>query len=115
MPLDIDEPDRIRLIHMRDAAQQALDFSRGRERTALNTDPMYRRAAISCIQEIGEVAVRITPGPRAKIPSLPWQQIVSMRHRLVHVYFHVNLDLVWDVLTNDLAPLVLQLEQALQP
>jgi hypothetical protein len=75
MPLNLPSADRIRLLHMLDAARQPLQFSAGRDRQSLDTDLMYRRAVINCIQEIGEAAVRVSDPTRALIPQLPWQQI----------------------------------------
>jgi uncharacterized protein with HEPN domain len=111
MPRDPFSDDRIRMHHMLDAAREALEFSRGRERRDLDTDRMYRRAVVHCLQEIGEAAARVTPAGRTLAPWVPWQQIVGMRHRLVHSYFDINADLVWEVIDRDLAPLV----HALQP
>ena len=42
--------------------------------------------------------------------SLPWMQIITMRHRLVHAYFEVDVDIVWDTVMLDLPPLVAALE-----
>lgn len=114
MPPEITKLDRVRLAHMLEAAQQALQFSRGRDRSNLDTDVMYRRAVIHCIQEIGEAAVRISQQTRDSIPGVPWKQIVGMRHRLVHVYFEINLDLVWEVVVKDLSPLAEALELQLK-
>lgn len=114
MPLEIDEEDRVRLLHMLEAARDALQFSDGRDRESLESDTMYRRAVIHCIQEIGEAAVRVTEPTRALVPELPWKQIVGMRNRLVHVYFSINLDLVWEVIAKDLPPLVDVLARALK-
>lgn len=115
MPPEIDEADRVRLLHMFDAARDALQFSVGRNRANLDADTMYRRAVIHCIQEIGEAAVRVSEPTRALVPELPWKQIVGMRNRLVHVYFSINLDLVWEVIAKDLPPLVDVLARALKP
>jgi uncharacterized protein with HEPN domain len=111
MPRESPSDDRIRMRHMLDAAQEALAFSRGRGRSDLDTDRMYRRAVVHCLQEIGEAADRVSPAGRALAPSVPWHQIVGMRHRLVHNYFDINGDLVWEVIARDLVPLV----DALQP
>jgi uncharacterized protein with HEPN domain len=110
---DMDPADRIRLTHMLAAARQALEFAAGRTRTSLDSEPMYRRAVVHCIQEIGEAATRVTPEGRQASPGLPWKQIVGMRHRVVHAYFNIDLDLVWEVLARDLRPLVAELEQVL--
>lgn len=106
MPPEINEFDRVRLLHMLEAAKQATAFAEGRNRQSLDQDVMLRCAVLHCIQEIGEAATRVAPETRAFTPSLPWNQIVGMRHRLVHVYFAVDLDLVWEVVQRDLPLLV---------
>ena len=113
MENELPAPDRVRLLHMLQAAQQALEFAAGRERASLDQDAMFRRAVINCLQEIGEAAVRVTEDTRRRCPSLPWNQIVGMRNRLVHVYFAINLDLVWEALVRDLDPLVRELQTIL--
>ena len=112
-PPELHFADIVRLKHMRDAAREALNFSAGRDRTMLDTDAMFRRAVVSCIQEIGEAAVRVSLEARALLPDVPWRQIVDMRNRLVHVYFNVDPDLVWEVVARDLAPLLDSLDRAL--
>jgi uncharacterized protein with HEPN domain len=114
MPPEIDSADQIRLLHMLDAARDALQFSVGRDRADLDGDAMYRRAIIHCVQEIGEAAVRVTEPTRLIVSELPWKQIVGMRNRLVHVYFSINLDLVWEVIDTDLPPLVDALARVLK-
>ena len=107
--------DRIRMRHMLDAALEASTFSQGRRREDLDNDRMYRRAVVHCLQEIGEAAARVSPAARALAPSVPWQQIVGMRHRLVHTYFAINADLVWEVIDRDLAPLIGALQPVVGP
>jgi uncharacterized protein with HEPN domain len=108
------DPDRIRLTHMLEATAEALRFATGRSRNDLEADAMLRRALLHCIQEIGEAASGVSDKTRRVLPDIPWMQIVGMRHRLVHVYFDVNLDLVWEVLKKDLPPLELALQHALE-
>ena len=60
---------------------------------------------------IGEAARKVSPQFREKHPDIPWAAIVGLRHRVVHDYLHVDLDLVWDVVNQDLEPLVVKLEQ----
>ena len=114
MPPELNERDRIRLMHMLDAAQQALDFSVGRGRESLDSDAMYRPALVSCIQEIGEAAARVTAPTRNLVPDVPFKAIVAMRNRIVHVYFDIDPDAVWEVVQKDLPPLVQALQQVLQ-
>jgi uncharacterized protein with HEPN domain len=98
---------------MLDAAEQALMFSAGRDRGSLDADPMYRRAVMNCIQEIGEAAVNVSEDTRQKISTLAWTEITRMRNRLVHAYFEVDLKDVWEVIRNDLAPIIFVLKKIL--
>lgn len=45
---------------------------------------------------------------RARHPGIPWIDMIGMRNRLTHAYFSINLDVIWDTVTNNLAPLVEQ-------
>ena len=110
MPPNAPDPDEVRVRHMVDAARQALGFAVGRDRASLESDAMYRRAVLSCIQEIGEAANRVSEPTRLEVPAVPWRDIVLMRNRVVHVYFNVRADLVWEVLSRELEPLVQSLE-----
>lgn len=66
---------------------------------------------IKSIEIIGETAAKVTDETRNKYPSMPWASIVAMRNRLIHVYFDIDLDRVWDTITDDLPPLIEQLEK----
>lgn len=105
--------DCIRVQHMLDAAREAMRFVEGRKREELDTDAMLRRAVKDCIQEIGEAAARVTDAGRARAPGLPWPQIVGMRHRIVHVYYDIDTNALWEVVIRDLPALVALLEAAL--
>ncbi len=107
-PLD----DRIRCQHMLEAAQQILQFTTGRSRADLDADSMLLRATLHAMQEIGEAAAKVSDAGRNRVPGVPWQQVVGMRHRLVHDYWDVNRDLVWAVVERDLAPLIDALNDA---
>jgi uncharacterized protein with HEPN domain len=110
MPLNSADADRVRVLHMIDAGQHALEFTKGRERADFDSDAMLQRAVVNCLQEIGEAAIQVSENTRLRLKGVPWIQIARMRNRLVHAYFAINLDLVWDVVINDLRPLIDQLE-----
>lgn len=106
--------DRERLIHMRDAASDALFFATTRTRADLETDRMFARALVHAIQEIGEAAARVSKSGRDRAPEIPWGSIVQMRHIIVHAYFNINYDFVWRVVENDLKPLLQMIHRALE-
>jgi uncharacterized protein with HEPN domain len=49
-----------------------------------------------------------------ELPQIPWSQVIGMRNRLIHAYFEVNLDIVWDVITDDLPLLIVELEKIIE-
>ena len=80
-------------------------------RPDFDADENLRLALAHLVQTIGEAARHITPAFQEVHPSVPWGLIVGMRHKVVHDYLHVDYDIVWDVVTSDLPPLVVELER----
>jgi len=108
------EPDdRTRFIHMLEAAQEAAGFARGKSLKDLEHDRLLLRGLMSCVQEIGEAASRISDAGRARLPNLPWKQVVGVRQIIVHVYWGVRADRLWHTVENDLPPLIAELERLL--
>jgi uncharacterized protein with HEPN domain len=106
--------DIIRVRHMLDAAQEALSFIKGKNRGDLDKDRMLVLSLIKSVEIIGEAASSVTSALRDRHPQIPWRDIVAMRNRLIHVYFDIDLDRVWDTLTDDLPPLIRDLEQVVE-
>jgi uncharacterized protein with HEPN domain len=105
--------DRIRLQHMLDSAREALSFADGRSRADLDGNRMLALSLVKCIEIVGEAATRVGQETRQQVPQIPWQDIVGMRNRLIHAYFDIDLDRVWDTVVADLPALVMLLETAL--
>lgn len=66
---------------------------------------MMRFACIKQIEIIGEAANLITPETKLIFSDLEWKQIIGMRHILVHEYFGVDFNLIWQVIIDDLPSL----------
>jgi len=109
----MNDSDEVRLHHMLDAARDAIIFTTGRQRNELATDRMLTLSLVKCIEIIGEAAARVSDGTCGRYPEIPWQNIISMRHRLIHAYYDVNLDIVWQTVIEDLPPLIASLEKVL--
>ena len=107
------EKDRVRLEHMREAVLQALEFVAGRSRDDLDSDRMLLFALVRSLEIVGEAASQVTPESRAACPGIPWKAVVGMRNRLIHAYFEVDRDSVWEVLRDDLGPLLQVLDTIL--
>jgi len=105
--------DEIRLRHILDAAQEAVQFIEGHCREDLDTDRKLNLSLVRLLEIIGEAARGTTTGFRQKYSELPWKSMAGMRDRLIHGYFDVNLDVVWKTVTNDLQPLIDKIKKIL--
>ena len=103
--------DLIRIRHMLDAVNEALAFTKGKNRDDLDKDRMLTLAIIKELEIIGEAASKLTPELKAMQPNIPWLDIIGMRNRLTHGYFDIDLDRVWDTVLGDLEPLCASLEK----
>ena len=63
-------------------------------------DETLRRAFVRSLEIIGEAAKKVSPEYRAAHPQVEWRAMAGMRDRLIHDYFGVDYDLVWDVVRN---------------
>lgn len=109
------EDDTVRLRHMLDAARQAVQFAQGRMRADLDGDLMLTLSLVKLLEIVGEAASQVTDLGQAQVPEVPWADIIGMRHRLVHAYFDINLDILWQTVQHDLPPLIAALETAISP
>ena len=106
--------DRIRIRHMLDAAEEAMSFIKGKKRSDLEADRMLVLSLVKSIEIMGEAASKVTNESRDGHPEVPWLNIIGMRNRLIHVYFDIDLDRVWDTITDDLPPVIAALEEIVQ-
>jgi uncharacterized protein with HEPN domain len=98
---------------MLDAANEALTFIQGKVRADLDNDRMLVLSLIRELEIIGEAASKVSRGTRSQSSTVPWQDITGMRNRLIHAYFDVDLDTVWNTVTKDLPVLKAELEKIL--
>lgn len=105
--------DAIRLRHMLDAAHEAVEFARGKTRLELDRNRMLVLSLVKDIEIVGEAAFQIPPNTRNQLEDIPWDDIIGMRHRLVHAYFEINLDILWRTVNDDLPALIRVLESLL--
>jgi uncharacterized protein with HEPN domain len=96
---------------MLDAAREAIAFTQNQTRAMLDSDRMLTLSLVKSIEIIGEAAARVSRECQERYPAIPWASIIAMRNRLIHAYFDVDLDRVWDTITTDLPPLIAELER----
>jgi len=103
--------DEVRIRHILDAAREAVRFVQGRLRTDLDTDRQLNLSLVRLLEVIGEAARGISTEFRQAHLDVAWNKMIGMRDRLIHGYFDINLDVVWQTVTEDLPPLIAQLEK----
>lgn len=99
----------VRIRHMRDAAEHAVAFLDERSLEQLQTDTQLILALVKCVEIIGEAGNHLPQEITEQMPEVPWPQIVNMRHRLVHSYFDINTEILYRTVTDDLPPLLAEL------
>ena len=83
-------------------AERAVRFSEGMDYDSFAKDEKSIYAVIRAIEIIGEASQKIPNDVKAKYPEVPWREIASMRNKLVHEYFGINIQVVWQTIREDL-------------
>jgi uncharacterized protein with HEPN domain len=101
--------DRVRLRHMVEAVESAVQFLAGRRRHDLDQDRMLLFAVVRAIEVLGEAASQVSAETRATHAGIPWRAIIGMRNRLTHAYFEINTETIWQTVTQEIPVLLPQL------
>lgn len=102
---DLPERDAALLLDMLLAIRDAKAFVEGLDEAAFLASRLHQNAVIRSLEVLGEAAGKISATTKASHPEIPWREITGMRHRLIHGYAEVRLDIAWVVLRDRLDPL----------
>lgn len=101
----------MRIRHMLEAIQKVNDFMEGHDAEALNENSMLFYAVVKNIEILGEAAYKLTEEFKTIHSEIPWRQIIAMRHILVHGYYQIEADELYNVYSQDLPILLPLLER----
>ncbi len=90
------------------------DFLTGYEADDFLNDKRTVFAVLWCLHVLGEAAKHIPKQVRDQYPEIPWEDMTGMRDKVVHGYFGINLEVVWDTATRDLPQVKPLVERALR-
>ena len=111
--MSADREPQLRLKDMRDAARKILErTSAGRER--FMSDELLQVWVIHHLEIIGEAASSVDPRTRRTHPEIDWVAASYMRNRLIHGYFDIDLDIVWETVERDVPMLLGQVMAVLE-
>lgn len=99
--------DRIYLGHILQALGRIEQFTKD-GRDVFMADVKTQDAVLRNMEVIGEAVKQLSDQLRAANPDIPWKRIAGMRDRLIHDYMGVNLELVWETVTQKLPELKLR-------
>ena len=105
--------DRTYLLHIRDAIAQIQDYSKD-GRNVFFADPKTQDAVLRKLEVIGEAVKHLSTSAKDRAPETPWRAISGLRDKLIHEYFGVNLNLVWEVVEQDFPALRSAVESLLK-
>ena len=75
---------------------------------------MFLYALAKAVEIIGEAAAHVSPRVQSRHPEINWEDITGMRNWLVHAYYDINRDVLWETVRDDASILIGQLEVLLE-
>ena len=106
--------DNERLLHMLEAIDNIFEFVNGKSFEVYRKDKILRFAIIKNLEIIGEAAFLLTKDFKSKYESIEWDDIIGMRHILVHGYYQIKDEIIWATIETELAPLKSKLQKLLK-
>lgn len=106
--------DAGRLEHILESINYVETFTEGFAYDELLADALHLHAVVHNVQVIGEAVYKLSPEFKDAHPDTPWAIIEKMRHVLVHDYYQIDFDILWDVIKKDLPALKAQVEDYLR-
>jgi uncharacterized protein with HEPN domain len=103
------------LRHILTEADYLLSHSVGLTWDAFAADETKRRAFVRSLEIIGEAAKKLSDEFRAEHPGIDWRAMTGMRDRLIHGYFGIDHEIVWDVVQNHIPDLREEIASILEP
>ena len=108
------ESNQWRLKHIIEAIEYIEEFTKGVDKQILINDYQLQSALVRQVEIIGEAAKHLNPELIKKYPEVDWREATGMRNVLVHDYFAVNLDVLWDTIQKNIPVLKKQIKKILE-
>jgi uncharacterized protein with HEPN domain len=107
--------DDARLADILLGCREVMEYSKGVTFEQFHCELKLQRALCMVLEIIGEAARAVSEECKAAHPQIPWRGIVGLRHRIVHEYFRLDLDVIWDIVQKDIPSLLAVVEPLVPP
>ena len=105
--------DKGRLEHILQACNHLLNSKNKYEFELIKDDPLLFYGFVKITEIIGEASYMLTKEFRASHPQIPWEQMIGLRHVLVHGYYTIKPKQLWNIIEKDIPVLKPQIEDLL--
>lgn len=95
--------------HILENIRDIEEFSKELTKNKISKDKLRQKAIIRSIEIIGEAVKNLPELFRKKYPKIPWKKISGTRDRIIHHYFGIDLNIVWEIIKKDLPSLKKQM------
>ena len=92
--------------HIEQALQKVVEYMEGKTLDDLLSDELLQDGIIRRFTVAGEAAGRISAATREAHPEVPWRQVVGLRNVVVHQYDKVDLAALWQIVTEEVPPVL---------
>lgn len=96
-----DKDDLIFLEHILDSINAVENFSEDISKEDLISNRLIRSAIVRELEVIGEAAKSLSINFKKTYNKIPWKEIIGTRDKMIHHYFGINIDMVWDIIKKD--------------
>lgn len=105
--------DRDLLADILEAIRRAREYTGGQTYEQFLDDTKTQDAVIRALEILGEATKKVSPSLREDHSEIPWRSMAGVRDKLIHDYFGVNFDIVWEIVQDQLPELAEQIEATL--
>ena len=102
--------DLVYVEHILQALQRISSYTEDMEEVAFMKDTRTQDACIRQFEIVGEATKRLSTTFRNRFTQVPWRSLAGTRDKLIHDYIQVDLAIVWSTISNNVTPLLIELE-----
>lgn len=105
--------DKEYLNDIKDSIERVASYIEGMTYDVFMKDNKTQDAVVRNLEVVGEATKYLSDRLRKKHPQIPWRDLAGVRDKLIHGYFRIDYDIVWNIITNELPLLLPRIEELL--